>query len=180
MYRSRQLLSVAYTWLVTAVSIWFEIWEVVDPGKKTLFPGRFSKNFDFLQVISHKNRFFQANFPEKFRQFKKNRFSRQKLAIYNHFWSNYSIYLQNHYFRTYFLYMIRYNNISRPVPRPPCHPLRPPAQNLGVATPQPLGLTPLFGLAIVQVVFRKMPACVLHIRCHMLKIFWLTVISNEV
>src|SRR6218665_3031405 len=46
---------------------------------------------------------------------------------------------KSHHFRTYFLYTIRYNNISRPVhdpsPRPPCNLPRPPAKNLGVATP---------------------------------------------
>src|SRR6218665_4044270 len=49
--------------------------------------------------------------------------------------------------------MIRYNNILRPVHdplRPPCDPPtttydshNPPAQNLGVATPNPPGLTPM-------------------------------------
>src|SRR6218665_226992 len=41
---------------------------------------------------------------------------------------------KSHHFRTYFLYIIRYNNISRPVREP----LRPPAQNLGVSTPNTL------------------------------------------
>ena len=44
---------------------------------------------------------------------------------------------QSHHFRTYFLYMIRYNNILRPPATTP------PAQNLGVATPNPPGLTPM-------------------------------------
>ena len=43
--------------------------------------------------------------------------------------------------------MIRYNNISRPVHDPPCDPPATPttplAKNLGVATPNPPGLTPL-------------------------------------
>jgi len=38
--------------------------------------------------------------------------------------------LKSHPFRTYFLYMIRYNNISRPVHDPP-------AQNLGDRDPNP-------------------------------------------
>src|SRR6218665_2407853 len=44
--------------------------------------------------------------------------------------SYYLFLFKSHHFRTYFLYMIRYNNIVRPD-----HDARPPAQNLGVATP---------------------------------------------
>src|SRR6218665_3008232 len=79
--------------IATTASIWFEIWGVVDPGQKiSISTGKFPKNFDF------------------FRQLKKFDFPRKKLSIY-------SISLQKYtnHFRTYFLYMIRYNNISRPV-----------------------------------------------------------------
>src|SRR6218665_1403824 len=54
-------------------------------------------------------------------------------------------FFRSHHFRTYFLYMIRYRNISRTTRSRPHDPLRlpTPAQHLGVATPQPPGLTPL-------------------------------------
>src|SRR6218665_1034491 len=51
---------------------------------------------------------------------------------------------KSHHFRTYFLYMIRYNNILRPVHDPTIPhatslrpPHDPPAQNLGDRDPQP-------------------------------------------
>ena len=46
-----------------AASIWFEIWGVVDPGKKSIFPGKFPKNFDFCSCNFTKQfRFLEANF----------------------------------------------------------------------------------------------------------------------
>jgi len=49
----------------------------MDPGKKKFdFSRKISENFDF------------------FREFKKNRFSRQNLVIYNYYWTNYYISLQ--------------------------------------------------------------------------------------
>src|SRR6218665_687948 len=45
----------------TAASIWFEIWRVVDPGKKnSIFLENFRK-MTIVQAISQKNRFFRAN-----------------------------------------------------------------------------------------------------------------------
>ena len=96
------------------------------------------KNFDFSrQIIYTEFRFF-GQFHKKLR------FSRQKLAIYSNFWANYSISIQSHHFGTYFLYMIRYNNILRPVHDPHgslCNPCDPPTTSLpkiwGVATPKP-------------------------------------------
>jgi|SRR6218665_2358170 len=45
-----------------AASIWFEIWEVVDPGQTiSIFPGKLPKTFDFSGNFT-KHRFFQANF----------------------------------------------------------------------------------------------------------------------
>ena len=91
---------------------WIQVKEI------SIFPGKFSKNFDFsrqilkkirlFQANFRKNRFFQANFKKNlifsskfskkfylFRQFlEKIRFSRQKLLIHNCFWTNYSISLQ--------------------------------------------------------------------------------------
>src|SRR6218665_2972330 len=71
-------------------------------------------------------RFVQANFRKLsiFRQFHEGiRISRQKLAIYSYFWANYyyfssKVTIFEHTCRPYFLYMIRYNNISRPVHDP--------------------------------------------------------------
>jgi len=106
----------------TAASIWFEIWESWIRVKKSIFPDKFPKNFDlFLDNFTQKIR-FSRQISEKFRYYKaisqELRFSREKLAIYSYFWANYSMSLQSHHFRTYFLYMIRYNNISRPVHDP--------------------------------------------------------------
>jgi len=110
---------------MAAASIWFEIWEVVDPGKKnqffqanfrkiSIFFTQFDTNFDFTRKISEKFRIF--------RQFhKKIRFSRQKLAIYSNFWESYSTSLQKSSLsKTYTscIIMIRYNNISPPVHDP--------------------------------------------------------------
>jgi len=81
-----------------AASIWFEIWEVADPGlKKSNFPGKFMKNFDFFHAISSNIQFFQANFRKisiLSGNVTKNSTFQAKLAIYSNFWENYSISLQ--------------------------------------------------------------------------------------
>jgi len=59
---------------------------VTDPGLK---------KFDFSRQI-----FYKKNCSGNFKKF---RFSRQKLAIYSYFWINYSISLQSHHFWTYFM-----------------------------------------------------------------------------
>ena len=50
--------------LVTAASIWFEIWGVMDPGKQNFdfFPSKFSRKFNFFRRFHKTFRFFQANF----------------------------------------------------------------------------------------------------------------------
>jgi len=63
-------------YLKTVASIWFEILEVLDPGKKMIFSGKFSKISTF-QAISQKNQF-----------------SRKKLVTYSYFLANYFISLQ--------------------------------------------------------------------------------------
>jgi len=114
--------------LRAATLIWFEIWEVVDPGQKlSSFPGKFLKKLflgnltqkTFFPGIFKKIRFFQAisqkiNFPGKNWPFT----ATPRLII---------LFLFNsHHFRTYFLYMIRGNNISRPVHDLPANPCDPP------------------------------------------------------
>ena len=84
-----------------------------------IFPGKFLKNFDFFRQIL-KN----FDFPGKNCSFTAT--SGQIILFL----------FEGHHFRTYmhFLYMIRYNNISRPVhdlPRPPATSNDLPAQNLG-------------------------------------------------
>src|SRR6218665_427626 len=53
-----------------AASIWFEIWEVADPGlKKSNFPGKFMKNFDFFSCNFIKYSIFPGKFPKNFDSF---------------------------------------------------------------------------------------------------------------
>src|SRR6218665_2618037 len=153
---------------MSAASIWFEKWGVVDPGEKiSIFSGNLTKIIDFSRQISEKFRFFQVILQNKFdfsRQIsqkfrflgnftKKIPFSRQQLAIYSYFWVNYSISL--HHFRTYFLYMIRYiilppvNDLHDSPLRPPPRPSLP--KIWGSRPPQPPGLTPMQSASKVSV-----------------------------
>src|SRR6218665_171147 len=63
-------------WCAAAASIWFEIWGVVDPGKKNrFFPGKFPRNFDFFRHFHEKFLTFPGKFLKNFnffRQFLKN------------------------------------------------------------------------------------------------------------
>src|SRR6218665_992388 len=114
-----------------AASIWFEIWGSWIRVKKisifrahlseiSIFSGNFTKflkNFHFLRQLKKK-----IDFPGKNCSFTAT--SGQIILFL----------FKSLHFRTYFLYMLRYNNISRPSTTS----LRPsPAQNLGVATPNP-------------------------------------------
>ena len=146
-----------------AALIWFEIWRVVDQGqtnfdfsrqiskKFRFFPGKFSKNSDFFRQILKEIRFFQA-ISQKFR------FSRQKLLTYSYFWANYSISLHKSPLSNILpvAYMIRYNNISRPVhdlPRPSC-----PKSGEGSRPPTLPGLTPLVNIIVtLLLLFWKNP-----------------------
>src|SRR6218665_132105 len=100
----------------------------------SIFQAILQKNIEFFRQISQNFDFF--------RQLKKFDFPSKKLSIYSYFWAIILFLFISNHFRTYFLYMIRYNNISRPV-RDTNDPLRPylrpptPAQNLGVTTPRP-------------------------------------------
>ena len=47
-----------------AVSIWFEIWGVADPGKNNLIsPGKFPKNSDFFRQFHQKFDIPDENWP---------------------------------------------------------------------------------------------------------------------
>ena len=50
--------------LTAAAAIWFEIWGLWIRVKKSIFPGKFSKIFDFFRQFHQKIRFFQA-IPQK-------------------------------------------------------------------------------------------------------------------
>src|SRR6218665_815908 len=85
--------------IATAASIWFEIWGVVDPGKKNFdFYRQISQKFQSFQAILQKNiefcRQISENF-DSFRQLKKFYFPSTKLSIYSYLWANYSISLQD-------------------------------------------------------------------------------------
>src|SRR6218665_4040525 len=100
--------------------MWFEIWGVVDPGKKiSISTGKFPKKFQYFQAILQKNIEFCRQISENFDFFqaiKKIRFSKQKNCPFTATSGQIILFLfKNNHFRTYFLYMIRYNNISRPV-----------------------------------------------------------------
>src|SRR6218665_2030671 len=99
--------------------------EVVDPGKKIDFSRQIFENFHFFRLFHTKILIF----PGKNWSFTAT--SGQIILIL----------FNSHHFRTYFLYVISYNNVTTR-PRPPAA-SRSIAQNLGVATPKPPGLTPL-------------------------------------
>src|SRR6218665_1996413 len=67
--------------IATAASIWFEIWGVVDPGKKIRFlQAHFRKISIFSATFTKEYRVLQANFRKClfFQEIKKIRFSKQK------------------------------------------------------------------------------------------------------
>src|SRR6218665_2961473 len=139
-------------------------------SKEFNFLGNFTKNFDFLKKIP-KISIFLRNFTKHFyffRQFKKNQFfSRQiseKFRFLGNFTKNFDFpginwlfaaisgqiilfLFKSHHFLTYLLYMVRYNNILRPV-HDPHDPLRPPTTPLPKIwedrDAQPPGLTPMY------------------------------------
>src|SRR6218665_670140 len=119
--------------------------------------GSGSKNFDFYRQISEKFQFLQAILQKNiefcrqisenfdfFRQLKNLIFQAQKCPFTATSGQIILFLFKSNHFRTYFPYMIRYNNISRPVhnPNDPLRPtLRPthdpPVQNIGVTTLSP-------------------------------------------
>src|SRR6218665_3052636 len=128
----------------TAASIWFEIWGVVDPGKKnSISTGKFPKNVKFFRQFYKRISSFAGKFPKIliFSGNLKNSIFQAKNCPFTATSAKIILFIfKSNHFRTYFLYMIRYNNISRlpRLQRPPCDPpCAPPAQNLGVATLSP-------------------------------------------
>src|SRR6218665_1448300 len=142
-------------YLNSAASMWFEIWEIVDPGQQNFdFSGQISEKFRFFQVISQnfdfsrqilKNFDFSRQIFEEFQFFSGNLKKIDfpgKTCSFSATSGKITLFLfKSHHFRTYFLYMIRYNNISRPVLDPCDSPRK--SKAWMVATPQPPGLTPL-------------------------------------
>src|SRR6218665_999125 len=104
--------------IATAALIWFEIWGVVDPGKKnSISTGKFPKNFNFFRQFYKRISSFAGKFPKIliFQAIEKIRFSKQKNCPFTATSGQIILFpFKSNHFRTYFLYMIRYNNISRP------------------------------------------------------------------
>src|SRR6218665_3355127 len=105
--------------IATAASIWFEIWGVVDPGQKNVnFYRQISENIQFFQAILQKNIEFCRQISENFdffRQLKRFDFQAKNCPFTATSGQIILFLFKSNHFRTYFLYMIRYNNISRPV-----------------------------------------------------------------
>src|SRR6218665_2588704 len=84
--------------IATAASIWFEIWGVVDPGKKiSISAGKFPTNFNFFRQFYKIISSFAGKFPKIlifFRQLKQFDFPSKTMSIYSYLWANYSISLQ--------------------------------------------------------------------------------------
>src|SRR6218665_3278542 len=84
--------------IVTAASIWFEIWGGgVDPGKKIGFLQANLRKISIFQASLQKNIEFSKQISENFdffKQLKKFDFPSKKLSIYSYLWANYSISLQ--------------------------------------------------------------------------------------
>src|SRR6218665_3029238 len=116
-------------YMYAAASIWFEIWGFVGPGEKySILPVKFSKNFDFpaknFRQINEKFRFFHVKISEIpiLVIYSKMSFCPDKICHLQLNSKQIILFrLKSHHFRTYFLYMIRCNNVSRPVLDPaPC------------------------------------------------------------
>src|SRR6218665_1875577 len=111
--------------------------------KISISTGKFQKIFNFFRQFYKRVSSFAGKFPKIlifFRQLKKFDFPSKNCPFTATSGQIILFLFKSNHFRTYFLYMIRYNNISRPVhdSNDPLRPsLRPPAQNLGVATLSP-------------------------------------------
>ena len=127
----------------------------MDPGQKSsISTGKFQKHFNFFRqfykriVLSS----FSGKFPKIviFQAIKEIDFPSKKCPFTATSGQIILFLFKSNHFRTYFLYMIRYNNMSRPVHDPndppaiiPAIPTRPPCSKYGVRDPQPPGLTSL-------------------------------------
>src|SRR6218665_3229108 len=122
----------------------------MDPGQKNFdFYKQISEKFQFFQAILQKNIAFCRQISENFdflRQLKNSIFQAKNGPFTATSGQIILFLFKSSHFRTYFLYMIRHNNISRPVhdSNDPLRPsLRPPCPKSGGRDPQPPGLTPL-------------------------------------
>ena len=101
--------------------------------KILIFPGKLMKNFDFsgknFRMISFLIIYSKTSvYPDKICRLQLN--SRQIILFR----------LKSHHFQTYFLYMIRYNNVSRPIHDTPwalCNPTHPEPKIGGSWHPHP-------------------------------------------
>ena len=97
--------------------------------KKSIFQGKFAKNYDFFQVILYKIPIFHGKFP-------KNIYFAGKNWLFTAISGQIILFLfKSHHFRTYFLYIIRYNNILRPVHDPLATPHDPTCPKSGGSRP---------------------------------------------
>src|SRR6218665_1897212 len=137
--------------IATAASIWFEIWgSWIRVKKISIFTGKFPKNFNFFRQFYKRISSFAGKFPKIliFSGNKKIDFPSKKVHLQLplgklfYFSSKVTTFEICHTS----LYMIRYNNISRPVhdSNDPLRPsLRPPCPQSGGRDPQLSGLPPL-------------------------------------
>src|SRR6218665_4077316 len=92
---------------------------VVDPGQQNFdFYRQISEKFQFFQAILQKNIEFCRQISENFdffRQLKKSIFQANNYPFTATSGQIILVLFKSNHFRTYFLYMVRYNNISRPV-----------------------------------------------------------------
>src|SRR6218665_2332359 len=123
---------------------------VVDPGQKNFdFYRQISEKFQFFQAILHKNIEFCGQISENFdffRQLKKLIFQAKKVHLQLPLGKLFYFSSKVTTFEHTSLYMIRYNNISRPVHdsnAPPAPLPSPPCPKSGGRDPQLPGLPPL-------------------------------------
>src|SRR6218665_1914128 len=127
--------------IATAASIWFEFWgSWIRVKKISISTGKFPKNLNFFRQFYKRISSFAGKFPKIliFSGNKKIDFASKKVHLQLPLGKLFYFSSKVKTFEHTSLYMIRYNNISRPVHDSndtPCDPpFDPPAQNLGIAT----------------------------------------------
>src|SRR6218665_919812 len=104
--------------IATTATIWFEIWGIVDPGQKISIPtGKFPKNFNFFRQFYKRISSFPGKFPKIliFSGNKKIDFPSKKVHLQLPLEKLFYFSSKVTTFEHTSLYMIKYNNISRPV-----------------------------------------------------------------